>query len=147
MNIRKPKEFGLRSERCHAEQSGKHDEQNESTFAKDHGFLSGQTADNRARGELWIYREGLAQNGDILQRIRDGKGRREENCVTLSLAELIPFTPSDIDEANADGHGGKDKHQNSRAQCLNEAVPALRSLGDAKSAALGRSNRRQGKHG
>jgi hypothetical protein len=99
------------------------------------------------RGELWIYGEGLAQNGDILQRIRDRKGRREENCVTLSLAELIPLTPSDIDEANADGHGRKDKHQNSRAKRLNEAVPALRSLADAQSAALGRSKRRQNKQG
>jgi len=100
-----------------------------------------------ARGELWIYGEGLGQNGDILQRIRDGKGGREESCVTLSLAELIPLTPSDIDEANADGHGRKDKHENSRAKRLNEAVPALRSLGDAQSATLGRSNRRKSKQG
>ena len=94
-----------------------------------------------------MYGAGLAQNRDILQRILHGKGRREENFVTLSLAEPIPLTPSSIDEANADDHGRKDKHQNSRAERLNEAVPALRSLGNAQSAALSQSNRRQSNQG
>jgi len=41
---------------------------------------------------------------------------------------LIALAPSDIDEAQADGHGRKDKHQNSRAKRLNEAFRVIPSL-------------------
>jgi hypothetical protein len=54
----------------------------------------------------------------------------------LSFAELITLTPGEIDNDKADCLRRKDKHEKAGAQCINEAMAALRGLRNAQCTSL-----------